>query len=78
MTCWPVAPTSLMLLSCAPVLLLAFSSLLLADMGLDVPYSIRLAQALSPLGLKWMEEYLIPVRTHAWTPRPCLRPSLQA
>lgn len=29
-------------------------------MGLDVPYAIELCAQLSPLGLKWMEEYLIP------------------
>ena len=27
-------------------------------MSLSVPYAIDLAQRLSPLGLKWMEEYL--------------------
>ena len=32
-------------------------------MALTVPYSIRLAQELKPYGLKWMEEYLIPVPT---------------
>jgi L-rhamnonate dehydratase len=29
-------------------------------MGLDVPYAIELSKQLSVLGLKWMEEYLIP------------------
>ena len=32
----------------------------MTDMGLDVPYSIELCRQLSPLGLKWMEEYLVP------------------
>ena len=76
--CTPSPRALLTLFSCSPALLLACrSSLLLADMGLDVPYSIRLAQALSPLGLKWMEEYLIPVRAQL-SFRPCPLPSLQA
>ena len=29
-------------------------------MALTVPYSIRLARTLEPLGLKWMEEFLPP------------------
>jgi hypothetical protein len=29
-------------------------------MSLTVPYAVNLCQQLSPLGLKWMEEYLIP------------------
>ena len=32
----------------------------IADMSLSVPYAVNLCQQLSPLGLKWMEEYLMP------------------
>jgi L-rhamnonate dehydratase len=37
--------------------------LAVADMSLTVPYAIKLCQALSPIGLKWMEEYVRPHRT---------------
>ena len=40
-------------------------------MSLSVPYAIDLAQRLSPLGLKWMEEYL-----SARKPRRCPPPPL--
>ena len=41
-------------------------------MSLSVPYAIDLAQRLSPLGLKWMEEYL-----SARKPRLCPPPPLR-
>ena len=44
-------------------------------MSLSVPYAIDLAQRLSPLGLKWMEEYLSARKPrHVGCPPPPLRP----